>query len=116
MSAVQPVNPPATRAEFVVLRDTGQLVDLAGKPIRLMDCHLCQGQHLGKEPCHTLIRCPDCHSTARHCHRPSEHEAAGWHAGRIEAMEALIDRLVAEGETRIAAPWPRAMAGQDTLF
>lgn len=118
MSVVQPVPPPRTREQHDRYWRDGVLIDLAGRPLRKRACEQCDGEHAGGEPCHIEVVCPGCGSTARHCYRPSGHEAA-WHAERVAELERLIGLLIAAGDLTIAAPWPSrpsANATQDALF
>lgn len=109
-SVVQPVGPPASRAQAVEWFNAGVLVDSAGRTLDSRSCVLCGGVHWGGEPCFREVRCPnvDCQSTGLRCRRPSEHDASDWHKARREAFEAECRRRIAAGDLTLPAPWPPA--------
>lgn len=105
----QPVGPPASREEVLAWLDGGQLVDMAGRPLRMAACTRCGGAHLGGEPCYEEVRCPaaDCRSVARKCRRPSEHESfSGWHKARHTAFEQECQRRIDARDDTLPARWP----------
>ena len=73
-------------------------------------CHLYDAEAVEGTCCPRSIRCPDCRSTARRCHRPSDHEAQELHRARVAAAEAidaavLVPRLraqLAAGSLRVS--------------
>jgi hypothetical protein len=102
---VQPVPKPATYDEYEAVKPL--LIDTAGNPLKSAWCGRCQHSHFTVEPCAADVPYPQCGSTGVRCLRPSEHEAAAWHRGRVVAFDKLRDELEAAGYPQVA-PWPAA--------
>jgi hypothetical protein len=95
---------PRTAAGLTALVDRRALLDLAGRTLVRQACS-CGGWHLGGEPCHVEVRCPDCRSTARTCKRPSGHDAQTWHNARWAEYERVTAARAAAGDLTLPAPW-----------
>lgn len=100
MTMTQPMPRPATWDQYAAARPS--MIDTLGRPLELAFCSACQVEHFTVEPCLAMVPCPQCGSTRSRCVRPSAHEAAGWHAARIEAFDELRDRLEANGIAQVA--------------
>ena len=104
----QPMMRPDTWAEFEAVKS--RMIDTHGRPLVSEYCSTCGTSHFTVEPCVSEVPCPTCGSTKARCMRPSEHEAAGWHADRV----ALFDQLRDEREAAVlpqVAVWPREPIG-----
>jgi hypothetical protein len=107
---VQPVLKPSTWGEYLAVRE--RMIDTHGRPLVIAHCDQCSSSHFTVEPCLSDVACPDCGSTAARCQRPSGHEAAAWHASRINELERITAQREAHGAPAVA-PWP---ASAPTLF
>lgn len=99
----QPMARPATIGEYLAARP--HMIDTHGRPLRLDDCARCGREHFTVEPCAHEAPCPRCGATASRCRRPSGHEAAAWHAERIDAFDMLCATREAAGLPQVAR-WP----------
>lgn len=99
---VQPVPKPATYDEYEKVKPL--LIDTTGAPLVNAPCARCGVPHFTVEPHADEVPCPQCGSRRARCVRPSEHEAAEWHAARIQAFDRLRDSREAAGEPQVA-PW-----------
>jgi len=104
MTITQPMPKPETWAEFQTVKP--RMIDTLGRPLVSEFCPGCAVTHFTVEPCVAEVPCPDCGSTKTRCMRPSEHEAAAWHAARIDAFDQLRDEREAAGLPQVAI-WPR---------
>lgn len=100
MPITQPIPRPTTRAEYEAAKPS--MIDTHGRPLVITMCSACKVEHFTVEPCLSMVPCPRCGSTRSRCMRPSEHEAAEWHAERIEAFDQLRDRLEDQGIAQVA--------------
>lgn len=108
MTITQPVTCPETWAEFEAVKS--RMIDTHGHPLVSELCSACGTTHFTVEPCVSEVPCPTYGSTRARCVRPSEHEAAGWHAARVAAFDQLRDEREAAGMPQVAI-WPREPIG-----
>lgn len=104
----QPMTRPETWVEFQAVKP--RMIDTHGSPLVSEFCAACGANHFTVEPCVSEVPCPDCGSIRARCVRPSEHEAAAWHASRIAAFDRLRDEREAAGLVQVAA-WPHEPIG-----
>ncbi len=104
----QPMTRPETWDEYLAMKP--RMVDTLGRPLVSELCSDCGTKHFTVEPCVSEVPCPECGSTSLRCIRPSEHEAAEWHASRIAAFDQLRDEREAAGIAQVAI-WPREPIG-----
>lgn len=100
MKVVQPMPMPLTWEEYE--RAKPQMIDTRGRLLVSAVCSRCRVAHFTVEPCASDAPCPSCGSTAARCTRPSEHDAAEWHAARVTAFNQLRDELEAAGLPQVA--------------
>lgn len=113
---VQPVQTPATRADFLDLARAGRLIDHAGRPLTVFDeCPACDGALVSGDVCPASIPCPrlDCAADARHwCLTPGGRRAIALHSDRRTAAEKVAADRVAAGDSYVPAPWPVPVQGE----
>jgi hypothetical protein len=105
----QPHPKPTLMVDFLAMVEAGELVAMDGSRIVPKPCGRCKDSVNLGDTCPASVECPDCHSTAVRCKRPSGHEAASWHKARIEAARAIDDQRQAAGDPTVPAPWPPAV-------
>ena len=102
----QPVPAPGSVTALEELLAAGVLVDLAGRPLRARPCGHCGASTVG-ETCPWSLRCPGCGAgPGSPCRRPSGHNAAELHTGRVAAAAEIDVRRELDGDPTLPAPWP----------
>lgn len=105
----QPVPRPHLRADYLALIDAGVLVDLAGRLLRWRSCPYCGEYPLAEGvTCPIQMACPSCDAPAgrSRCRRPSGHDTASLHTGRVQAAHRRDEERIAAGDLSLPAPWP----------
>jgi hypothetical protein len=103
---VQPVPGPGSHEGFRKLVSEGKLIDMAGYPLTFVNC-LCDRGKVSGMTCPIDVPCTTCGAKkGKRCVRPSEHEAADFHAARQKAADDDMARREAEGDPDVPAPWP----------
>ncbi|GJF30315.1 hypothetical protein KNE206_30150 [Kitasatospora sp. NE20-6] len=104
----QPFGPPSSKDEERTRRESGLLVDVAGRPLPAAPgtpCAFCDGFNPG-DTCPAALTCPQCGAPPRkRCRRPSEHETQEWHIARVRAADLEDQRREDTGDTTLPARW-----------
>lgn len=100
----QHVPRPSTAEEYLAI--CHQLIDTAGRPLARQGvvCGM-QLRPLHRRAVLVRVALPQLRLNSQRCHRPSGHEAAGWHQSRVIALDNLSTAREAAGYPQVAR-WP----------